>query len=107
MTTIGQDRPARLLGAAVRVMPAGRRDWGRAMQAELAAIEDRSDRRRFAWSCLRAATVRFHLLRGAIHVLAVLGVVGTLFAWAATVDDPPLAGILYVVLSVLAVVCWA
>ena len=42
MTTVDQGQFARLLGAAVRVMPAGRRDWGRAMQAELVAIEDRS-----------------------------------------------------------------
>jgi len=107
MTTVGQDRPARLLGAAVRVMPAGRRDWGRAMQAELAAIEDRSDRRRFAWGCLRAAAVQFHLLRGALHAFAVLAVAGTLVAWAATVGHPPLAWMLSVVVSVLAVVCWA
>ncbi|MFI5897853.1 hypothetical protein ACIA5D_48000 [Actinoplanes sp. NPDC051513] len=107
MTKVGQDRPARLLGAAVRVMPAGRRDWGRAMQAELAAIEDHSDRRGFAWGCLRAAAVQFHLLRGTLHVFAVLAVVGTLVAWAATVDNPALAWMLSMVMSVLAVVCWA
>ena len=100
------DRPARLLAAAVRVLPAGRRDWGRAMQAELAAIEDRSDRRGFARGCLLAAAHEFHLLRGVLHLLVVLGTLGTLLAWAATVDYPPLAWILYVVVSVLAAVCW-
>jgi len=107
MTVVDEDRPARLLGAAVRVLPAGRRDWGRAMQAELAAIEDRSNRRSFAWSCLRAAAVQFHLLRGALHAFAVLAVVGTLVAWAATVGHPPLAWMLSIVVSVLALVCWA
>ncbi|WP_157437104.1 hypothetical protein [Actinoplanes subtropicus] len=104
---VGRDGPARLLGAAVRVLPAGRRDWGRAMQAELAAIEDPADRRGFAWGCLRAAAVEFHLLRGALHVLAVLAVAGTLVAWAATVNEPPLAWMLSTVVSLLAVVCWA
>lgn len=107
MTTVGQDRPARLLGAAIRIMPATRRDWGRAMQAELAAIEDRSDRRSFAWGCLRAAAVQFHLLRGTLHAFAVLTVVGTLVGWAATVGHPPLAWMLSTVVSLLAVLCWA
>jgi hypothetical protein len=87
-------------------MPAGRREWGRAMQAELAAIDDAPGRRSFAWGCLRAAAVQFHLLRGAIHLLVVLGTLGTLLAWAATIDYPPLAWILYAMVSVLAAVCW-
>jgi hypothetical protein len=106
MTSIDRDRPARLLTAAVRVMPTGRRDWGRAMQAELAAIEDQSERRGFAWGCLRAAAAQFHLLRGAIHLLVTLGTLATLLAWAATVDYPPLTVILYAVLPALTAVCF-
>jgi hypothetical protein len=102
MTSIGLDGPARLLSAAVRVMPAERRDWGRAMRAELATIGERSDRWSFAWGCLRAS----HLLRGLLHLLAVLGALGALLAWIATGDYPPLVWILSVVASVLAAVCW-
>lgn len=102
MTPVDQDGPARLLSAAVRVMPAERRDWARAMQAELAAIERPADRRSFAWGCLRAS----HLPRGVLHLLAVLGTLAALLAWIATVDYPPLFWILSVVASVLAAVCW-
>jgi hypothetical protein len=107
MTPTDRDRSARLLAAAVRVMPAGRRDWGRAMQAELAAIAEPPQRWSFAWGCVRAAAAQFHLLRGAVHLLVVLGTLGTLLAWTATVDYPPLAWILYVMVSVLTCVCWA
>jgi hypothetical protein len=95
-----------LLAAAVRVMPAARRDWGRAMQAELAAIGEPADRWSFAWGCLRAAAVRFHLLRGVLHLLVVLGTLGALLAWISTTDYPPLAWILSGIVSVLAAVCW-
>jgi hypothetical protein len=52
------DGAARLLGWAVRLLPARRREWGRAMQAELAAIEPGPERRRFALTCTRAALSR-------------------------------------------------
>ena len=102
MTTIDQDRPARMLSAAVRVMPAERRDWARAMQAELAAVDQPADRWSFVWGCLRAS----HLLRGVLHLLVVLGALGAVLAWIATVDYAPLVWILSVVASVLAAVCW-
>jgi hypothetical protein len=101
------DLPARSLAAAMRVMPAGRRDWGRAMQAELAAIDARPERRSFARGCLRAAASEFHLLRGAVHLIVVLGALGTMLAWAGTVGYPPLTAVLYVSLPILAGVCWA
>jgi hypothetical protein len=106
MTAPGRDRPARLLAAAVRLMPAARRDWGRAMQAELAAIEPRPDRWDFARGCVRAAAAEFHLLRGTVHLVVVLGALGTSLAWVATVDYPPLAAILYVAVPALAAVSW-
>ena len=106
MRPAGPDWPARLLAGAVRVLPAGRRDWGSAMQAELAAVPGRPDRWSFAWGCVSAAAVQFHLLRAALHLLVVLATLATLLAWAATVDYPPLAWILCVVVSVLTAVSW-
>jgi len=94
--------PERLLSLAVRVLPAERRDWGRAMRAEVAAIDEPADRWSFAWGCLRAS----HLLRGVLHLLVVLGVLGALLAWIASVDYAPLFWILSAVASVLAAVCW-
>jgi hypothetical protein len=48
------DPPARLLGAAVAMLPEGRREWGLAMLAELAEVAERSARWRFALSGVRA-----------------------------------------------------
>jgi hypothetical protein len=87
-------------------MPAGRRDWGRAMQAELAAIEAKPARWSFARGCLSAAARQFHLLRGAVHLVVVLGTLATLLAWSGTAGYPPLVAILYVMVWFLAVACW-
>jgi hypothetical protein len=49
------DPPGRLLAAAVATLPDHRREWGMAMHAELAEIQGRSARWRFALSSARAA----------------------------------------------------
>jgi hypothetical protein len=51
------DGPGRLLAAAAATLPAGRRDWGAAMEAELAQVpvQERAARWRFAAGCARAA----------------------------------------------------
>jgi hypothetical protein len=48
------DLPGRLLAAAVAALPERRRAWGRAMTAELAEVQGRSARWRFALSSVRA-----------------------------------------------------
>jgi WD40 repeat protein len=50
----GQDSAGRVIGAAVWLMPPGRRDWGEAMRAELACLSAPAERRDFAFGCLRA-----------------------------------------------------
>jgi hypothetical protein len=49
--------PERYLGAVVRLLPETRRQWGRAMQAELATIEGASERWRFVLGCTRVAVL--------------------------------------------------
>jgi hypothetical protein len=100
------DLPGRLLGTTLRLLPAGHRDWGTAMQAELTAVEGRRDRWSFARGCLRTLATQFHLLRAAVHLAVVLVTLGTVFVWAATMDYRPLAWPLDVVVSALAAVCW-
>ncbi|MDT9687088.1 hypothetical protein Q5762_01735 [Streptomyces sp. P9(2023)] len=80
------DGPERLLTAAAAALPAGRREWGVAMAAELAGVEGRSDRWRFALSSLRATL----WLRpaGGRPVLALV----TVAVVAATVAVGPMAG---------------
>ncbi|MFC7534331.1 hypothetical protein ACFQV6_37200 [Actinoplanes sp. GCM10030250] len=90
----------------MRVMPAGREEWGRAMRAELAVVTERADRWRFARGCVFAAAAEFHLVRGAVHLAVVLATLGTLFAWIGAVDYPPLTVVLSVMVPVLAAVCW-
>ena len=51
------DGPARLLTVAVAMLPEERRDWGAAMTAELAQLDDRAPRWRFALGCVRVAVL--------------------------------------------------
>jgi hypothetical protein len=64
----------RYLDLIVKLLPKARREWGVAMQAELAAIDSRSERRRFALGCTRA--VLLHALRAPGRAVAVAGAVG-------------------------------
>jgi hypothetical protein len=100
------DLPGRLLTAAARFLPPGRFEWGRAMVAELAAVEGRRERWRFTLGCLRTAAGQLHVLRAAVHLAVVLGALGAVFAWSSTIGYRPLAWPLDLVASALAVACW-
>jgi hypothetical protein len=54
MTSARRDLPRAVLVACVHVFGAGRPEWGRAMLAELAEIDEGRARRRFALGCARA-----------------------------------------------------
>jgi hypothetical protein len=75
----GLDAPARAVAAAAAALPAGRREWGAAMVAELAHVPGRVARWRFAAGCLRAALYPARgagvpvLATGAVAALAVAG----------------------------------
>jgi hypothetical protein len=97
---VTRDLAARGLALAVRALPATHRDWGLAMQAELAAVEEAPERRAYAWGCARAVLTRpATLLR--------LGIVGAVAATAlAMTFRMPSAGVraeTFVLLGVLAV----
>jgi hypothetical protein len=66
----------RYLGAVVRLLPASRQEWGRAMHAELAAIDSAAERWRFALGCSRAALVPSARTHAAGRSLATAGAVG-------------------------------
>ena len=51
----GHDMPERLLSFAAAGLRGRNADWGNAMQAELASIDDRHERRRFAIGCALTA----------------------------------------------------
>jgi hypothetical protein len=75
-----------VLEAAVRLLPAERAPWGRAMVGELSQLHGRSSRRRFAAGCLRAILLVPRTPEAParslvdIVVLAAVGCVG-LVAW--------------------------
>ncbi|HEY7718811.1 MAG TPA: hypothetical protein VH915_08630 [Pedococcus sp.] len=70
----GRDLPERLLAVATAGLPGSRRAWGTAMRAELAAVEDPSERLRFARGCTTAA-LRTGWTRSALLVATVVGAV--------------------------------
>ena len=63
---VGRDTPARLLALATAGLRGGHAAWGAAMRAELASIDRRDERRRFAvgraWTALRTGWTRTGLL---------------------------------------------
>ncbi|HET6173861.1 MAG TPA: hypothetical protein VFD90_14705 [Gaiellales bacterium] len=74
------DGAERYLAAVVRVLPAARREWGRAMHADLAAIDRPSERWRFALSCTRVAVLPRARTREATRPLALIGAVALVLA---------------------------
>ena len=74
------DGPGLLLAAATATLPAARRDWGAAMVAELAQVEDRAARWRFAAGCARAAIFPPGSNRAAVGVTGALAVAATAVA---------------------------
>jgi hypothetical protein len=78
------DGPGWLLAAAAATLPDGRRDWGAAMAAELAQIEDRAARWRFAAGCARAALLPLGGDRVAVGVAGGVAVAAVAAAALAT-----------------------
>ncbi len=81
------DGPERLLAAATATLPEHRREWGVAMGAELAQIDDRPTRWRFAAGCACAAVFP---LRGSRALVAWTPTIAAIAAtWLATTYAVP------------------
>ena len=66
-----RDLSDRALAVIVRLLPSQRSEWGRAMRAELASLDDLRVRRRFTLGCVRAVlSDRVALRAVALHVVA-------------------------------------
>jgi hypothetical protein len=78
------DGPALLLAAAAATLPPDRGDWGAAMTAELAQVQDRASRWRFALGGARAAVLPPHRNRTAVLVTGALAVAAIAAAALAT-----------------------
>jgi hypothetical protein len=102
-----RDLSHRVLAVAVRLLPSGRSEWGRAMQAELASLDDVRARRRYALGCARAVlSDRAALRTVAVHVVALIfGAVALGLAFSIRVVGVRIQTIAFVL--VLGVLAWS
>jgi hypothetical protein len=100
------DMAGRLLGWAVLLLPAGRREWGRAMQAEFARIEPRPARWRFALGCVRVSLTQPRKLGAFTYPLLVPGVIAGAVIWTGKVAYAPLRGGLIALVVTLVAMSW-
>ncbi len=101
----GHDLPRRFLAAATALTPAGRRDWGRAMLAELDQVPGRRSRWLFALGAARAALVPPRSSRLAAIVLAAIAAAAAMAIHAEVSQAGPVA--LAVLPGLPAVCAWA
>ena len=102
----GRDPADLLLAAAVALLPAGRRQWGRAMRAELAGIEAGGERGRFALGCVRVVATQPAVLRAAGYPLLTAGVLVAVLGWVGTIGYAPLRWGLMAAVLLLVTVSW-
>jgi hypothetical protein len=77
-----RDLSDRALAGVVRLLPTRRSEWGEAMRAELASLDDVAARRRYALGCIRAVLCDRSAMRTvALHTVAIIfGAVALAFA---------------------------
>jgi hypothetical protein len=79
-----------LLAGAVWLLPAGRREWGAAMRAELAEIGGRRARWRFAGGCVRVVATRPVVVRRVGYPLLMAGALAATLWWTSRIAYSPL-----------------
>lgn len=105
MTRRGTDLPRRALDLVVRTLPVHRKEWGRAMRAELTAITEQPARRRFVRGCTRAVLISGTALRATAGYLGILAFAAAIVREAAGVASAGVrteAGVLVAVIATLA-----
>lgn len=100
------DLAALTLAAVVRVLPRHRKEWGRAMRAELAALPERAERRRFAGGCARAVLLAEPAVRAAAGYAAVLAFAVLVIRGAAGLPSPGVRVEATVLVAAIAALAW-
>lgn len=95
-----------LLAGAVRLLPAGRRDWGTAMRAELAGIGSRRARWGFTAGCVRVVATRPAVWRRLGYPLLPVGVVAAVLWWTSRIGYAPLHWGVVGLVGLLVTVAW-
>lgn len=103
----GAAGPDRVLAVAVRLLPAARRDWGRAMRAESAVIEPGRERWGYAMGCLRVVLAQPAVLRAIGYPMLAVAILGAVLRWSGGIAYAPLRwGVVAVVALLLGVAWW-
>jgi hypothetical protein len=95
-----------LLAGAVRLLPAGRRDWGTAMRAELAGISSRRARWEFTAGCVRVVATRPAVWRRLGYPLLPAGVLTAVLWWTSRIGYAPLHWGVVGLVGLLVTVAW-
>jgi len=80
----------RLLALVVRLLPAGRRDWGRAMRAESLVIETGRERWAHALGCVRVVLVQPSVLRAIGYPVLGVALLAAVLRWSGGIAYAPL-----------------
>lgn len=101
----GRDAPARIVTLAAALFPARRRDWGKALAAELAQVRGRASRWQFAAGVLRVVMFPPARHPGRAAAAAVAGLAVTAAATAAAAIEVPAVSVFVAVLALLLCGC--
>jgi hypothetical protein len=97
----------RLLALAVRLLPTGRRDWGRAMRAESAAIEPSRERWAHAMGCVRVVLVQPPVVRAIGYPLLGVAILAVVLRWSGGIAYAPLRWGVVATIALLLGVAWS
>ncbi|HTJ35569.1 MAG TPA: hypothetical protein VL738_20295 [Dactylosporangium sp.] len=100
------DGADRLLALVVWLLPAGRRDWGRAMRAESAAIAPGRERWGHALGCMRVVLAQPAALRTVGYPLLAVAVLAGALRWSGGIGYAPLRWGIMGALALLLGVAW-
>jgi hypothetical protein len=103
---VKRDLAARLLGGVVRLLPAGRGDWARAMRAELATVEAPRARWGFVAGCARAVVRQPEAPRRAAYPLLIAAIAVAVVDRVGTLAYLPLRFTVVGLFGVLIAVSW-
>jgi hypothetical protein len=99
------DGPRLLLATVVRLLPHGRKDWGRAMAAELDGIAPPRDRWSFAIGCAATVARQFTVLRSLAYTMVTVAAVAGVAVWSRDISYAPLRwGVMGLVVALAAVI---
>ncbi len=106
MVSRREDLADRALAVLARTLPAHRKEWGRAMRAELAAIDEIPARRQFVRGCARAVLISGTALRAVAGYVGMLAFAAVIAYQAAGLESAGVQVEAAVLVGIIAVLAW-